>query len=137
MGVAFYRGADCCVLVHDVNVAKSFENVDVWRDEFLVQAGPRNPDDFPFVLIGNKIDRQTDRVVTQKRAHQWCQSKGGIPYFETSAKDACNIEEAFATVARVALRGYDDCNTNVMCHLDSPKVNINTPDITDGNTCLC
>lgn len=25
LGVAFYRGADCCVLVYDVNSSKSFE----------------------------------------------------------------------------------------------------------------
>jgi Ras-related protein Rab-7A len=58
LGVAFYRGADCCVLVFgthftcftgtkvqeltqktllDVNVAKTFENLDSWRDEFLIQ----------------------------------------------------------------------------------------------------
>lgn len=39
MGVAFYRGADCCVLVYDVNSAKSFEDLDNWRDEFLIQVG--------------------------------------------------------------------------------------------------
>jgi GTPase SAR1 family protein len=38
LGVAFYRGADCCVLVYDVNSSKSFEALDGWRDEFLVQA---------------------------------------------------------------------------------------------------
>jgi Ras-related protein Rab-7A len=38
LGVAFYRGADCCVLVYDVNVMKSFDNLDNWRDEFLIQA---------------------------------------------------------------------------------------------------
>lgn len=27
LGVAFYRGADCCVLVFDVNVTKSFEHI--------------------------------------------------------------------------------------------------------------
>ena len=37
LGVAFYRGADCCVLVCDVNVQKTFENLDNWRDEFLIQ----------------------------------------------------------------------------------------------------
>lgn len=37
LGVAFYRGADCCVLVYDVNNAKSFEALDNWRDEFLIQ----------------------------------------------------------------------------------------------------
>lgn len=25
----------------------------------------------------------------------YCQSKGGIPYFETSAKEAVNVEQAF------------------------------------------
>ena len=33
--------------------------------------------------------------VTQKRAMTWCQSKGNIPYFETSAKEAINVEQAF------------------------------------------
>jgi hypothetical protein len=37
LGVAFYRGADCCVLVYDVNVTKSFEKLNNWRDEFLIQ----------------------------------------------------------------------------------------------------
>lgn len=37
LGVAFYRGADCCVLVYDVNSSKSFEALDGWRDEFLIQ----------------------------------------------------------------------------------------------------
>lgn len=37
LGVAFYRGADCCVLAYDVTSARSFEALDSWRDEFLLQ----------------------------------------------------------------------------------------------------
>jgi hypothetical protein len=33
----------------------------------------------------------------------WCQSKGNIPYFETSAKEAINVEQAFQTIAKNAL----------------------------------
>lgn len=33
--------------------------------------------------------------ISQKRAMTYCQSKGGIPYFETSAKEAINVEQAF------------------------------------------
>lgn len=51
LGVAFYRGADCCVLVYDVNNSKSFDTLDGWRDEFLVQASPRDPENFPFVGV--------------------------------------------------------------------------------------
>ena len=105
LGVAFYRGADCCVLVYDVNNPKSFETLDSWRDEFLIQASPHDPDNFPFVVLGNKIDvEESKRVVSQKRAMTWCQSKGHIPYFETSAKEAINVEQAFQTIAKNAVQ---------------------------------
>lgn len=114
--MAFYRGADCCVLVYDVNNPKSFDALDSWRDEFLIQASPRDPDNFPFVVLGNKIDVEEskravrlfgeggglggmltdeDMQISTKRAMTFCQSKGGIPYFETSAKEAINVEQAF------------------------------------------
>lgn len=105
LGVAFYRGADCCVLVYDVNSSKSFETLDSWRDEFLIQASPHDPENFPFVVLGNKIDvEENKRQVSQKRAMTWCQAKGNIPYYETSAKEAINVEQAFQTVAKNALQ---------------------------------
>ncbi|ELR23891.1 rasrelated protein Rab-7, putative [Acanthamoeba castellanii str. Neff] len=90
LGVAFYRGADACVLVFDVN------------------AGPRDPETFPFIVLGNKIDLESSRVVSQKRAQTWCQSKGNIPYFETSAKEAINVEQAFQTIAKNAMKEEED-----------------------------
>ena len=56
LGVAFYRGADCCVLVFDVTSPTSFKALDSWRDEFLIQASPRDPENFPFVVLGNKVN---------------------------------------------------------------------------------
>ena len=56
LGVAFYRGADCCILVYDVTVPNTFKTLESWRDEFLIQACPRDAEHFPFVVIGNKID---------------------------------------------------------------------------------
>ena len=41
--------------------------------------------------------------VSSKRAQQWCHSKNDIPYFETSAKEAINVEQAFQTIAKNAL----------------------------------
>ncbi|KAK2076453.1 hypothetical protein QBZ16_000978 [Prototheca wickerhamii] len=104
LGVAFYRGADCCVLVYDVTSSKSFEDLENWRDEFLIQASPSDPENFPFVVLGNKIDAAEGRQVTEKRAKQWAGAKGGIPCFETSAKEDVNVDEAFATIARNALK---------------------------------
>lgn len=38
--------------------------------------------------------------ITGKRAMAFCQYKGGIPYFETSAKEAINVEQAFEGMSR-------------------------------------
>lgn len=104
LGVAFYRGADSCVLVHDITEAKSFDNLESWMDEFLVHANPTNQATFPFVVLGNKSDLGSSRrQVSQQKAKAWCASKGDIPYFETSAKEASNVEQAFHTIAKTAL----------------------------------
>jgi Ras-related protein Rab-7A len=41
--------------------------------------------------------------VTATRAQQWCTSKGDIPSYETSAKEAINVEKAFQKAAELAL----------------------------------
>ncbi|KVI10722.1 Small GTPase superfamily [Cynara cardunculus var. scolymus] len=100
LGVAFYRGADCCVLVYDVNVQKSFDSLNNWREEFLIQASPSDPENFPFVVLGNKV--------SEKKARAWCASKGNIPYFETSAKEGIDVEEAFQVISKNALTIGDE-----------------------------
>ncbi|XP_021735564.1 ras-related protein RABG3d [Chenopodium quinoa] len=113
LGVAFYRGADCCVLVYDVNVTKSFDDLNRWREDFLLQASPHDPDNFPFVVLGNKIDVDggNSRVVSSKKAKAWCASKGNIPYFETSAKDGTNVEAAFQCIAKNAIKNEPEEDT--------------------------
>ena len=39
-----------------------FQTLDSWRDEFLIQASPRDPDNFPFVVLGNKVDLENRAV---------------------------------------------------------------------------
>ena len=70
LGVAFYRGADCCVLVYDVTAPQTFKSLDSWRDEFLIQASPRDPDRFPFVVLGNKVDLENRAVSIAKFIYQ-------------------------------------------------------------------
>lgn len=133
LGVAFYRGADCCVLAYDVNNVKSFETLESWRDEFLLQASPRDPSNFPFVVLGNKIDLEdSKRQVSHKRSVAWCQEKGNIPYFETSAKMATNVEAAFQLIAKNALQQesevelYSDLPEPVKLDKPTDKNNVQT-----------
>ncbi len=72
-------------------------------DEFLVHAGPSNAESFPFAVLGNKADLAGKRQVTSAKAAAWCQSKGDVPHFETSAKESVNVDQAFQTIAQNAL----------------------------------
>ena len=45
----------------------TFKSLDSWRDEFLIQACPRDPEHFPFVVIGNKIDLENRAVCIRKK----------------------------------------------------------------------
>ena len=56
LGEAFFKGASGCVLVFDITNADSFESLDSLRKQFLIQASPRAPEKFPFVVLGNKVD---------------------------------------------------------------------------------
>ena len=59
--------------------------------------------------------------VPKRRAENWCDSKNNIPYFETSAKEAINVEHAFQKIAKDALAKEND---------DIYKPQVNTvPDI--------
>jgi Ras-related protein Rab-7A len=101
LGHAFYRGTDCCILVFDVTKPATFEHLDSWKEEFMVHANVTDAKKFPFVVIGNKIDLDS-RSVSEKRAQTWCQNNG-IPYFETSAKEAIHVDQAFHQVIKLAL----------------------------------
>ncbi|KAJ9465357.1 Ras-related protein Rab-7A [Diplonema papillatum] len=105
LGSAFYRGADACMLVFDLTSQDSFAHLSSWHDEFIIQAGEGRD----FVLIGNKNDLEEKRCVSQKAAVAWSQKQAKddespIPYFETSAKENFNVEQAFMAVAKNALQ---------------------------------
>lgn len=95
----FYRGADLCLLVYSVEDVQSFQNLTMWKKEFLYYADVNDADSFPFILLGNKVDVE-ERLVSQQQADTWCRSNGGIPYFETSAKDATNVDSAFIAAVK-------------------------------------
>ena len=77
-----------------MNDKQSFANIDFWKKEFLYYADIRDSNKFPFIVIGNKIDLDRDRAVTEEDARSWCDNQS-IPYYQTSAKTSENVTSAF------------------------------------------
>jgi Ras-related protein Rab-7A len=90
--------------VFDLTNSKSFDNLSRWKQGFLDNASPNDPQTYPFVVIGNKVDREELRQVQTADAKRWCQENGNIPYFETSALDNIYVDTAFIEMARSALK---------------------------------
>lgn len=91
---AYYRGADGIIMVYDVTSQDSFDHVNDWLKEVNRYAAEGTCK----LLVGNKSDRTTDRVVTPEQAKEFADDIG-VPFLETSAKSAANVEEAFLTMA--------------------------------------
>lgn len=75
-----------------------------WRDGFIEHAAPPDPNSFPFIVIGNKLDRESERKVKSTDARAWCKENGDIPYFETSAKENVSVDDAFVEMAKMAIK---------------------------------
>ena len=97
-------GSEMCIRDSDITNPKSFESITKWKDEFLMQASPKDTSSFPFILIGNKVDKESERKVNATKAIQWCKLNGEIAFFEASAKDATNVSNIFEKMARDGLR---------------------------------
>ncbi|MCL4132256.1 UNVERIFIED_CONTAM: hypothetical protein GTU68_066449 [Idotea baltica] len=92
----FYRGSDMCMLTYAVDDPVSFKNLETWKNEFRHYADVKA--DFPFLVVGNKVD--LDRKISREEADDWCKENGELPYVETSAKVATNVEESFMLCLR-------------------------------------
>lgn len=142
LGVGFYRGSDAAILVYDITDVHSLANLEHWKTEFLNHVGggsgigmmsSSNMPQFPFVVVGNKMDKEKDRRVPFQRAEEWCRDQSGsgaggvaaysqyasLPHFEASAKTAWNVQEAFEEVARLALH-YEDAKRRAQPQLFVP-----------------
>ncbi|PIM99760.1 GTPase Rab1/YPT1, small G protein superfamily [Handroanthus impetiginosus] len=91
---SYYRGAHGIIIVYDVTEKESFNNVKQWLNEIDRYAN----DNVCKLLVGNKCDLVESKVVDTETAKAFADELG-IPFLETSAKDAINVEQAFLTMA--------------------------------------
>ena len=95
---AYYRGADGVVMVYDITHRESFDHVSEW----LAEVNKHASEDCCKLIIGNKSDAP-GRAVSTDEARQKAEELQ-VPFLETSAKSALNVEEAFLTLASELLR---------------------------------
>ncbi|XP_009074846.1 PREDICTED: ras-related protein Rab-10-like, partial [Acanthisitta chloris] len=114
LSTSYFRGAQGFVLVYDITDLKSFQSITIWMEDIYEKAG----DEVDVILLGNKCDKESERVVPKQKGEKlaW---EYGIPFFETSAKDNVNIEQAFSVLTKEIL----EKKSSVLYDLDVVTLN--------------
>lgn len=92
---AYYRDAQALLLLYDVSNKTSFDNIRAWLAEINEYA----QDDVVIMLLGNKSDITTERVVRREDGERLAKEYD-VAFMETSAKTGMNVDLAFMAVAR-------------------------------------
>ncbi|XP_050292889.1 ras-like protein 2 [Anthonomus grandis grandis] len=93
----YMRSGEGFLLVFSVTERSSFEEVFKFHKQIL---RVKDRDEFPMLIIGNKVDLEHQRVVWQEEAQEMARTLK-IPYIECSAKMRMNVDNAFYELVRV------------------------------------
>ncbi|KAK6259127.1 Small GTPase - like 10 [Theobroma cacao] len=89
---SYYRGAQGVILVYDVTRRDTFTNLsEVWTKE--IELYSTNQDCIK-MLVGNKVDKESERVVTKKEGINFAREYGCL-FIECSAKTRINVQQCF------------------------------------------
>ena len=83
------------MLAYDVTDMRTFDNIRNWMKSIEQHAS----ESVDRILVGNKCDLSEKRVVSTEMGKALA-DEYGIKFFECSAKNSINVEEAFISLAR-------------------------------------
>ena len=100
------RKADGILFVYDITDSRYFDELDLYLENI-----ERVKKTAKYVVCGNKCDLESKRKVPTSEGEKFAK-KLGCPFFETSAKEAINVEEAFMCLIEDCFYGSNDNNAN-------------------------
>ncbi|XP_067901856.1 ras-related protein Rab-32a [Heterodontus francisci] len=91
----YYKEAVGAFIVFDVSRHSTFDAVVKWKNDLDSKVKLPNGKPIPAVLLANKCDQQWDGLENSPAMmDRYCEDNGFIAWFQTSAKENINIDEA-------------------------------------------
>lgn len=87
---SYYKGSHGILLLFDCTKRESYYNVKSWVSQIIENA----PVNSIVILVANKIDKESERVVSKEEAEMFANDKK-LMYIECSALKSININECF------------------------------------------
>ena len=101
---SYYRGASGILLIYDITDRESFESLSLW----LIEIEKNASKNVKILLIGNNCDLKDKRQVSYQEGKDFAQNNNML-FFEVSAKNNTNINEAFESlVEEIINSGIDE-----------------------------
>ena len=114
------KNADGVILMYDITNKASFKSIPEW----IKNVSERKGDDFPLILLGNKIDKEDKREISKEQGEDLA-DEYNIDFFEISNKEGININEAILTLVKKIILyinlGKNKQNTSKLTNKDIKK----------------
>jgi len=91
----YYKDAVGCFLVFDVTRPSTFDAISRWKHDLDSKVQLANGQPIPCLLLANKCDQPKEGLAKDaSKIDSYCKKSGFIGWFETSATEDVNIENA-------------------------------------------
>ncbi|KAM4771649.1 ras-related protein Rab-32 [Rhinophrynus dorsalis] len=91
----YYKEAVGAFVVFDVTRGSTFEAITKWKSDLDSKVNLPNGSPIPAILLANKCDQKKENSThSPLQMDNFCKENGFAAWFETSAKDNVNIDEA-------------------------------------------
>ena len=117
MAVNMIKNSDCILMMYDITDKKSYDSINEWMKSVKEAKG----DDCPMILLGNKMDLEDEREITEEEGINLA-NEFGIEFFETSNKNNINIKEAIDSILNTFIEKREKDSDTI---ISSSKLSIN------------
>lgn len=132
----YYKEAVGAFIVFDVTRRNTFESVANWKTDLDGKVQLPDGSQIPCVLLANKCDQQKEGLVTNPvKMDEYCRQNGFASWFETSARDNINIDEAAKALVEKILEKDTVINNDKKADQFSLTRDSNTD--SSGTKCSC
>ena len=111
MSVNVIKNVEGLILTYSIASRESFQNLESWLKQL------NDADDLskkPIIIVGNKSDLEATREVSKDEGKQFADNHG-YHFFETSAKTAENVKEAFDDIFEQLYNRFEEEIKGIKC----------------------
>ncbi|XP_055605911.1 uncharacterized protein LOC129754075 isoform X1 [Uranotaenia lowii] len=134
----YYKEAVGAFIVFDVTRSATFDAVIKWKNDLDAKVQLPDGKQIPCILLANKCDQpKQGMVTTPAKLDEYVKEHGFAGWFETSARDNINVEEAAKSLVTKILMNDKQISAGEIVESDRFTLGHSRPDANQKKSCAC